>query len=116
MTYRAAGGPGSGGGASSATVNTGGGGVGGGSGNPGPGGVGGAGGSGGSQLIMASRLGGHGHIEAMGGETVIRRTLLTAPPLARRLCRISPRLDTIVSSLFPFLRSHQIIMVGRTAD
>lgn len=55
-------------------------------------------------------------IESQGGGTVIRKTLLTAPPLARRLCRISPRLDTMVSSLFPFLRSHQIIMVGRGAD
>ena len=44
---------------------------------------------------------------------VFRRSLITSPPLARRLCRAHPRLDSLLSAVLPAVRSHQFHMLRR---
>ena len=43
----------------------------------------------------------------------LRRSLITSPPLARRLCSVHPRLDSLLSAVVPAVRSHQIHMLRR---
>ncbi len=43
----------------------------------------------------------------------LQRSLITSPPIARRLCRVHPRLDSLLSAVLPALRSHQFHMIQR---
>ena len=43
----------------------------------------------------------------------IQRSLITPPPLARWLCRAHPRLDSLLSTVLPAVRSHQFYMLRR---
>ena len=43
----------------------------------------------------------------------LRRSLITSPPLARRLCSVHPRLDSLLSAVVPAVRSHQFHMLRR---
>lgn len=45
----------------------------------------------------------------------MQRSLVTSPPLARRLCQVHPRLDALLSAVLPAIRSHQFHML-RQAD
>jgi len=43
-----------------------------------------------------------------------RLSLLTPPPIARRLCRVHWRLDPVCAALLPMLRSHRLTMLQRS--
>ncbi len=45
---------------------------------------------------------------------VIGKRLLTPPPIARVVCRCWRRLDSIIETIFPFARSHRLVMLKRS--
>jgi hypothetical protein len=46
-------------------------------------------------------------------EAVMGKLLLTPPPIARSVCRVWQILDPLFAAVFPFARSHRLIMLQR---